>query len=245
MNWLLLCPFFTAARTILVIVLAILAISLEVSFGQVDSRGRTSSFARVIDFTALSGWPVRSAYEGGIISSRSVLHESNSTSLTSPSHEYQAVFRENNRPVVAFGGASELGLTDQLGIEVSVLWRRYRGTVYSLNSHRQPGFSPSQVLTGDYSLDLPVLLKYRLGNSRIRPFVGGGMVFQIGGIGQDRFRGAASTVGVEYIWNNRLKIAPQLRHTYWGIPASIVRNSKIRKSQFQFLVGISFSIPYR
>ncbi len=140
------------------------------------------------------------------------------------------------------GPTLEVRLPLKLAVSIDALYRKleYQSTAGSVTTNR----SSSQ-------WEFPLLLKYRFGDGKVRPFVAAGPTF-------NRITGLAIDNPVEFVKNSAagivfaggvelkapvIRITPELRFTHWGSenfshPVNALLKSNL--NQAVFLVGITF-----
>lgn len=143
------------------------------------------------------------------------------------------------------GPMVELHLPLGLGVEADALYNRYNLRFSDFFA----GFSSSGYSS---SLDIPILLKYRVGGAPlIHPYIEGGPTFRklfnipsnlSGASARTTGKGFALGAGVE-LRLLVLRIAPEIRYTHWGsqnftLPSNLTIDAN--QSQTQFLVGLSW-----
>lgn len=138
------------------------------------------------------------------------------------------VKRSFDFPFVA-GGMIEMPLAMHFSIQVDGLYRRLR----------YPD-DPSVVVTWE----VPVLAKYALLSSTVRPFLEAGPSFRLVGnlnSSNPSHYGFASGVGAD-VQLRRFRIAPGIRYTHWAAdgPPRVFPPTLTRQGQVELLVGFSF-----
>lgn len=138
------------------------------------------------------------------------------------------------------GPMIELDLPLGLGVEFDAL---YRSTGYQV--------SPNLESTAA-SWEFPLLLKYKFPGAVLRPYVGAGVSFRnIGDLSllnqpsqlfqfQNGSRGFVMEVGARFDLK-LIKLAPELRYTYWGNqPLNVGNVLKYGQNQVEVLIGLTF-----
>lgn len=176
-------------------------------------------------------------------------------------------FRLSGEPVTAdrprwVGGPFiEFRLPARLAVEIDAL---YEGLRFDYRFGR-PGLAEEISTTTASTWQFPILLKYRFSDSKVRPFVSGGVAaYRIGGIKQSgelisrlpsEIRSAISRVGNSFVNGGGvvgggvefkagpLRIAPEIRFTRWAIDKSVGTNDvsvRLNQARTQLMVGIGF-----
>jgi hypothetical protein len=137
---------------------------------------------------------------------------------------------------LAAGLSVELGVTKELSIEVDGLYRPLHAT-----SSGMGGSSHFAVLTWEF----PALVKYKLAERAVSPFVALGPSFRASGNtngARPSYFGAAAAAGVETRLG-RLKLSPQLRYTRWAQDRNAGYTSdspQTKLNEATAMIGVSF-----
>lgn len=165
------------------------------------------------------------------------------------------------RPNYTIGPFVEIRLPLNLAIEFDALYESLR---FDYSAGRS-GLALENSTTRAASWQFPLLLKYRFGSARVRPYVAGGVAaYYIGDIRQtgeiitslpEDVRTTLSRVGNSFangggvvgggleVRLGPLRIGPEIRFTRWAVEKSVgtsVVSLRLNQSQTHFLVSASF-----
>jgi hypothetical protein len=143
------------------------------------------------------------------------------------------------RPGYTIGPFLEVRLPANFAIEFDALYEKFR-----LDQIGRPTARVS-------SWQFPLLLKYRIGHGRVRPFIlGGPVAYYIGDIpdeftrfGNSFFNGGGVVGGGVEVKFGPLRIGPEIRFTRWVIDKSVstpLASLKLNQSQTHFFLSASF-----
>ncbi len=137
------------------------------------------------------------------------------------------------------GGSLEVRITRAWSIEADAIFRQ----LHMVQAQPLPGgggltpFAKTPVVTWQF----PVLAKYRLPGTRVRPFLETGPSFRTAGnlnASNPSKRGYTVGGGIETHWGN-LKIAPTVRYTRWAADDPRYRPTQTKPDQIEFLLNLS------
>ncbi len=143
---------------------------------------------------------------------------------------------ESNSPII--GASVEVGLPKNLALEVDGVYRALHGTDIPVDGSPEDRRVRFATLTWEF----PVLLKYRFGVSRVRPFVEMGPSFRAIGnveITPPSHYGVTAGGGLE-MRLGRIRVSPVLRYSRWAGRQSSPFRAHTFQNQTQVLVGISY-----
>jgi len=143
------------------------------------------------------------------------------------------------RPSYTIGPFLEVRLPANLAIEFDALYENFR--------FDRIGQTTARVSSWQF----PLLLKYRIGHGRVRPYVvGGAAAYYIGDIpdefsrfGNSFFNGGGVFGGGVEVKLGPLRIGPEFRFTRWVIDKSVstpLASLKLNQSQTHFFLSASF-----
>ena len=136
------------------------------------------------------------------------------------------------------GPTLEVDLPRKLAVEVDALYRPLNFTNASrLADGTLRSISPATVVTWEF----PIILKYRFGDRRWRPEVGGGVAFRTQGNVNNTSpsdAGIAAALSVQGRFGP-LRITPSLRYTRWKADPTGIFLGYTKQDQLTVLIGFS------
>lgn len=167
----------------------------------------------------------------------------------------------SDREPYVIGPTAELNLPFRLSVELDALYRRVKYGSEDLGP--AAGSAYTSMTTTGRSFEFPLLLKYRVSEGIVRPYLGAGLAWRrifglkqtlvpAGGTGvvdtdvpaelRDRSSGGVVFSGGLEFRVPFLRISPELRYTRWGTTSFRTAAGDFRSqvNQAEFLIGITF-----
>lgn len=142
-------------------------------------------------------------------------------------------FRFLRGPTTMLAGPTiEARLSNAISLEAGALYRKLRQKTEIVASD---GRARTQCCGDSDIWEIPVLAKYRLDRSQVKPFVGAGPTFRTFGASDDPHFGLGVAAGFA-LYAKGVKVAPQVRYTRWATNAFRTKPA----DQVQVLLGVSF-----
>ena len=202
-----------------------------------------SASSALLQFGILVGGSALPASNGGYIGTHPTYTGYIANEPQNITEGFQAQFSENSQFRPILGVASELQVTQSLGLEAAFLFRQSGGTFHLLEYDNHRGRRYWNVPILEDSWEIPISLKYRFQSTRLRPFVGGGIAFRLPDYGNTKARGITSVSGINIRWTKRWSISPQVRYTYWFLPDWLSSGAGgVKRNQIHFMIGLAYGL---
>ncbi len=169
----------------------------------------------------------------------------------------------SDRQPYVIGPMAELHLPFRLSVEFDALYRRVKYSSESVSGSEPSVPLGTSMTTKGRSFEFPLLLKYRVSEGIVRPYLGAGLVWRsIGGLKQtflpaggtgltetdepaelrDSSGGGVVFSGGLELRVPFLRVSPELRYTRWGTTSfrTAVGDFRSQVNQAEFLIGITF-----
>jgi hypothetical protein len=183
--------------------------------------------------TGLYGQRIRVGAVGGGDASRDF-----SERFIAPSPSQAGYEQTSNVRSYAIGPTVEIQLRPRLSFEIDALFKplRFTQSTVLLDGSRR-SVSPATVVTWQF----PLLLKYRLRDSGVSPFLVGGPSLRTAGNlngTNPSSAGVTGGAGVTLPWK-AIRFEPSLRYTRWRVDRPTIPGVRTRPDQVEFLLGVT------